>query len=509
MKLSGRSLLTNAGSNMLAHLAHLAAAFLLAPVVLRALGDARYGAWSFVESFVAYLTLFDLGVAAAVVRFTPRALARDSRDGLAELYSAALTFFAASGVVALAIGGAFALTCLDRFLRHPELRDEFRTLFLILVANFAITLPLSVYPAILDGLGRFGFKSALRIAVLLGRVPLTLVVLRSEHRLILLGLVLTACNLVEHLGMAIGAYFFAGGLRFRPRSVSRATIAEVAGYSRDAVFAMFAGRLAFHTDAFVIGPCLGVAAITPFALAARLVEMTKSVLRSATTTLTSAFSRLETTGDGDQLRQTFLTGSRAAWYAGLTAQAGLILLGPAFLRLWVGPEYLRDAVPVLMALSSVVALSVAQSVASRALYGLGRLRGFARVTLAEGVANLALSLALVGPLGIFGVAIGTAIPHAGFCVSVIALVCRMFEVPLRVYLTQMARPVVAIVPAVGVWSCVPPATSWSDWFTIAAGGLSLVAVSIAALERGVRVRFRRPGVDVRALLGRWRGSLRP
>ena len=49
---SRRTLLTNAAVNVLGFAAQIAVSFALAPVVLRALGDARYGAWSFVEPLI-------------------------------------------------------------------------------------------------------------------------------------------------------------------------------------------------------------------------------------------------------------------------------------------------------------------------------------------------------------------------------------------------------------------------------------------------------------------------
>src|SRR2546422_10504213 len=62
--LTNRRLLTNAAVNTLGFLAQIAVSFVMAPLTIRALGDDRYGVWSFVESFLAYMMLFDLGIAA-------------------------------------------------------------------------------------------------------------------------------------------------------------------------------------------------------------------------------------------------------------------------------------------------------------------------------------------------------------------------------------------------------------------------------------------------------------
>lgn len=482
---TGRKLLINAGSNALSLCATMAVAFVLAPIVLRAIGAAQYGAWTFAESFVAYLTLFDLGLAAAVVRFAPRMLVQNQSLELNRLFSTCLMFFAIGAILALAIGTAFAMLVLNRFLLHSEYQAEFLGLFLILVGNFSVSLPLSVYPALLDATNQFTLKCLVRTTVLIARVPLTLAVISTENRLINLGWVIAGCALIENLALAIAAHRTIPGLCFKPSAINRDTVRQIASFSRDAAAAMFAGRLAFHTDAFVIGPVLGAAAITPFSFPARLVETSKSLLRSATMTLTATFSSLDGCGEQKQLRMTFLTASRIAAYVSLPVQLGLLLLGPAFLRLWIGNSIAQAGTPVLYALASVLSLTVAQSVASRVLYGTGRLRLFAVATLVDGISNLLLSLVLVRPCGITGVAIGTAIPHAVFCMVIIFYVCRCLGITGREYLRQLARPFgVAVAPSF-VWLVGTrfEIATWPMLFLVGGAGLICHALVILAVER--------------------------
>lgn len=475
LSFSPRRLLANAGSNTAAFVVYLAASFILAPIVLRSLGAERYGAWSFVESFVAYLTLFDLGVAAALVRFVPRFVATDDVVRLNRTYSASLTFFSFGAVLALVIGGIFEWTLLDRVLPSAEYANEIRWLFRLLVLNFAISLPMSVFPAMLDGLGRFVFKSGVRTAIVFLRVPLTIHALTYEQRLIALGIVITSCQLMEQLLLALGTWRMIPQLRFQPRQVDRGTIREVAGYSGAAFVAMMAGRLAFHTDAFVIGPILGPAAITLFAVPAKLVEMARTALRQATTTLTGAFSAFEAAGDYDRLRRTFLAGSRAAWFVAIPVTVGLICMGPAFLQLWVKADYRPVFARVLWVLAPLVALTIAQSVASRVLYGTGDLRAFAWAAIAEGVANLGLSVMLIRPYGVVGVAVGTVIPHAVFCVWVILRVGNKLKVKWRDYLTALGHAVVAIIIPTFAWAIVGSngITNWWQLMLIGTGGISI------------------------------------
>ena len=100
---ANRSLAIGATTNWAAFAAALAVGFFLAPYLVRGLGDARYGVWCVVESILAYFTLFDLGIAACLVRFVAKHHATGDRADLNRVVSASLGLFllAACGVLVL------------------------------------------------------------------------------------------------------------------------------------------------------------------------------------------------------------------------------------------------------------------------------------------------------------------------------------------------------------------------------------------------------------------------
>lgn len=85
---SNRSLVVGAAINWTAFAATMAVAFFLAPYMIRGLGDARYGVWCVVEGILAYFTLFDLGIAACLVRYVAKFHATHDRLELNRLVSA-------------------------------------------------------------------------------------------------------------------------------------------------------------------------------------------------------------------------------------------------------------------------------------------------------------------------------------------------------------------------------------------------------------------------------------
>src|SRR3954470_11595043 len=79
---AARRLLVGAVTNWLAFAATLLVGFFLTPYLVRRLGDGPYGVWAFVESLLASFNLFDLGLAACVVRLGAPFHATRARDGL-------------------------------------------------------------------------------------------------------------------------------------------------------------------------------------------------------------------------------------------------------------------------------------------------------------------------------------------------------------------------------------------------------------------------------------------
>jgi O-antigen/teichoic acid export membrane protein len=507
---TNRGLLFGTVANWLAFAAHLAAAFFLTPFVVRCLGAERYGVFGLVEAVLAWMTLFDGGLAACLVRSVARHRSATDSAALNRACATGLALLAAAGAACL-LAGLALWPILGPWLaaKLPGHDIEVPAFLALMLLNLALTLPLSLFPSVLDGLERFPLKSAVRVVFLVARVAATVLVLWRWPDLVALAVVLTACNLGEHLVMAVAVWRCLPGLDVSPRRVDRATLGEIGGYSLHAFLALLAGRVAFQSDAVVIGLFLPAAHVAYFLLAARLVEFAKSLLRSATVTLMPAVSKLEAAGDLAGIRAMVAWATSGVLYLVLPIQLGLAIFGHPFLSLWLRDAAYADAgYPVLLVLSAGLSLAVAQSVASRVLYGTGRLRWFSRLALAEAGLNLGLSLALVRPLGILGVAVGTLVPNALFCVLVIALALRTLHFPAGEYARRcLPRPLVAAAILFAVWW---PLAGWvatgDGWGRLAAAGAvgSLVyAAAVFALEpvarRAVLVRAAGFGGRLRAV----------
>ncbi len=494
-------LVRSVAANWIGFAAQVIAAFLISPVLVHGLGDRRYGIWSLVESVLAYLMLFDLGVAASVVRYVARFEAAGEQDGLDRVISACTCIFAIAGAVVLGVTLILAFPAFAWLNVPADLASEGRWMLVLLGVNLAVGLPMNVFACVLDGLGRYPAKSAIRTGLLIARSVLLLVVIRHGGGLVGVAVLVTACTLIEHVLMAVAVYRYLPRLCLSLRLVDRPTLRTIRGYSIDALLALLAGRVSFQTDALVINAFRLPQSITLFAVASRLTEYAKDSLRVATAVLTPAVSAMEARGDTAAIRKVFLDSTRYVLWLIAPVQLGLLLLGRPFLALWLGPEYAELSYPTLVILAAPLGLAMAQSVSVRILYGTGRLRWYARAVLLEAVANLALSILLVRPLGIEGVALGTAIPNVVLNCGLGLALCRTLGVSLGEYLwrSYLAPCLAAALPCVvwlvaGRWSA--PDTWLSLVITGAAGVIAYGAVAVhaefglgtiaAALAAGVR-----------------------
>ena len=172
---------------------------------------------------------------------------------------------------------------------------------------------------------------------------------------------------------------------------------------------------------------------------------------------------------------------------------GAVVFGRPFLSTWLGgPEYADKCYPALVVLSSTLSLVVAQSVASRVLYGTGRLRRFARMALGEAALNVALGVLLCPRFGLIGVAIGVAVPNLLMCLWVIGHTARGLGVSWRRYVGDgWLRPLVAATVPLGVWLLADVGVSgWAGLATAIGMGLVPYGLAVLAAEGRLRTGWR-------------------
>jgi O-antigen/teichoic acid export membrane protein len=447
-------MLRNVGSTWVVTLLGIAATYVLTPFVIHSLGAEGYGTWTLIVSLTGYINLMALGVPMACVRYLAGPVAKGDKPQVNRVIGSCAGLYLALGATALVVGAA--LMAAFRLYEIPRgLESQAALAYGLMVAyvsaGFLGLLPEGILFAHLD----FVLRNAVRIGGVLLRLSLTVVLLKLKPSLVALACVQVTC-LVFDFGVSwliIRRRYPA--VRVDLSGFDRGTVRNILSFSLYVLLLQAGARLSFETDALVIGALLGVAMVPFYVVANSLIVYLMEFVIAIAAVVSPMATKLHAEGRMDELGEIFLKWSKVALSLTILAGLFLIVLGPSFIGRWIDPSFEQPAGQVLqiLMLSSFLFLH-ARGVAQPILTGLGKPKAPTIAFLAAGVLNLVLSVTLARPLGLVGVALGTAIPNVLFAVVVVVLACRELGITLARYTRYVVpRAVIGAVPVLAllVW----------------------------------------------------------
>ena len=428
-------MLRNVGSNWVLTLVTMAATYVLTPFVIHTLGQEGYGTWTLITAMTGYMSLLALGVPMASVRYLAQHVAEGDSRKVNEAIGSCAGLYLMMGAIAVVIGAAlttlFVVVYEVPYALQAEARLAFGIMVLQVSAGFIGLLP----EGIMFAHHEFVLRNLVRIGGVLLRLSLTVGLLKLDASLVVLASIQIAC-----LAFDFGVSWLLirrryPGVRISLADFDWSMLRRIFSFSVYVLLLGAGARLSFETDALVIGAFVGVAAIPFYAIANSLFVCLMDFVIAIAAVVAPMTTKLNTEGNVAQLREMFLKWSKVALSLSIMAGLFLFVFGPSFIGWWIGPSFEHPAGQVLQILmaSSLVFLPV-RGVALPVLMGLGKARTATIAFLVAGVLNVGFSVLLIGPLGLPGVALGTAIPNVLFALVVLAVACRELGIALAIYL---------------------------------------------------------------------------
>lgn len=385
--------------------------FFLTPFILHHLGVAAYGLWIVVGSVVAYGSLLDFGIAGAVTRFVAQYRALGDTKSARAVAATALRLYIGLGLVALLATAGLAAVFSDIFNLGSHDEEAVVLVVLLMGLTVAVALPANSTSAVLQGLHRYDLTNFTGTIGNLSSAAATVIVLLAGGGLV--GMV--AVNIPARLmTFVLNAWLInrvAPDLGYGWNGARRDFVRPILSFSLLSFVMNVAWQVQSKTDEIVIGIAMSVSAVAPYALARKLSEAAMLVTNEFVKVLLPIASQLDAEDDRERLRWVYVASTRLTLLILLPVACVLVLLGGDILSVWVGPQFAIYS-PVVTILTLAGVASVIQWAGSAMVMGMGRHRRLAVAAAAGAVLNLALSVALVGPLGLTGVALGTLIPAA-------------------------------------------------------------------------------------------------
>ena len=385
--------------------------FFLMPFTVHKLGPEQYGIWAIAMAFIGYYSFLDLGLSGAVFTHMAYAFGREDHEEARNIYGAATRIFAAVALTLLTVtivlaGGVY-------FLHYAHSR-ELAIVFLIVGFGTATTFGMRVPFGTLNAGQHFDITAWVLILTGLLRAIGTVIVLNAHYGVIALAWlsVLTAIPANAIILWAVHREYPFLKIFSWPRW-NRSTSRKLFSFGGPVLIGQIADRIRFQTDTLTVSFFIGLTAVTHYSIGSTLVIYYMDGIDAIVGVMMPLLSMQKSVSDHAGFERSYFSGTRVALASSAFIAFGMIAWSRDFVSLWMGSAF-TDVYPVIVILSIAVFLETSQATSVNALYASLHQKAYAVLNVSEALSNLVLSLLLVRPYGMIGVALGTLIPSIVF-----------------------------------------------------------------------------------------------
>ncbi|HEX4030320.1 MAG TPA: hypothetical protein VHX20_08135 [Terracidiphilus sp.] len=381
----------------------------LPPLLIRVMDKPTYAVWLLLLQLAAYITIFDGGIQMAIARYVARHQSLGARAQMARMLSSVGFVLILSSLFTILIVAVTSWYLTGIFRSIPSaVSASARSALFVVGVSLALNLPFSVLA------GFFLGRQQNEIGALAASVGKFAGALGSgwaayHHQgLLVMAIWVAAGNLIQSIVYSIFWKREPSQGLLRPSLVEQPVAREFIVFCSAMMVSQFSFLLVTGMDMPVVAAFdfrfaayYGVASILSNLLAVPHGAIVSSLLPIA--------SEISASEDPDRMGQALLKTTVFGTAVLCLITLPLFLLMPLFLKVWVGADYARHA--MLLGQILVVAQFIRLTMFPYALIGFagGQQNRMLLSPLAEGITNLACSIALAQVIGARGVAIGTLI----------------------------------------------------------------------------------------------------
>jgi O-antigen/teichoic acid export membrane protein len=379
---------------------------LYTPYMLGMMGQSEYGLYSLVASVIAYLTILDLGFGNALIRYTAKFRSEGREREQQEMFGMFLMLYIGIGIVASLIGVGLLHNVDSLFgdtMTAYEL-ERARTMMWLLVANLAITFPMSIFGSIITAYERFVFAKGLNIARLVLNTAVMIALLSFGYKAVAMVVVQTIFNIAT---LIINLLYCKYRLKIKIilGKIRWELLREVAIYSFWIFINIIIDRIYWSTGQFVLGAKVGTAAVAIFAVAIQLQQMYMAFSTAISGVFLPKVTAMVARGaHNKEISDIFIRVGRIQYIIISLLLYGFMVFGRAFIELWAGEEY-SEAFVVTLLFFIGLTIPLIQNMGITILEARNQMRFRSLLYVGIAIISLILQIALASKYGIVGCAI--------------------------------------------------------------------------------------------------------
>lgn len=327
---------------------------LYTPFLIRTLGQENYGIYALALAIAGYLSLLDLGIGNAIVRYVAENQVNGTKEKESKLVGYFFKIFSYIGIITMVLGLSISLN-LGSVISNDFSNEQVKILqwmILILTINFAAGFILNTFSAVLQAYEKFLFLKLANV-IRISLTPLLSVIFLFYSSNII---ILTAIIAIVNIGVLLVSYYY-----YKRNLKIKMTFQPIEGYLKKEIIkysliifvVAIADKLYWQTDQILLGILKNPEIVAIYALAIQFVNIfmslsiaINSVFLARVTHIVSGKNYL--TG----LNELFIKVSKFQTFVLGLFLSGFVLIGKEFIDLWVGESYQLSYFIVIILMSA-------------------------------------------------------------------------------------------------------------------------------------------------------------
>ena len=384
--------------------------FLYVPILLHFIGKSEYGLYQLMGSLIAYFSIMDFGLSAAVIRFYAKYRALKDSIGMENILAISVRGYGAVTILALVIGFicyGFIDVIFAGSMTVSEV-DEAKQIFLLLLLNIVITLSTMVFRSVINAHERFFFLKGMETIQLVLQPVLVVLVLQRHPSAFSVAAVQTVLNLVLS-GARVYYCFHDLHVKIHFHYWNHELFSEFKKLALSVFAVSLIDQVFWKTNQIILGIISGTTAVAVYSIAS-LIYMNYMALSTAISGVylphvTGMVAKREPV---NKLSKLFIQIGRWQYYLLALVATGFIIFGKQFIALWAGPGF-EDSYIITLLIILPFTVDLIQNIGLAIMQAMNRYDFRARIYLLTGILNLILAIPLGIRYGGIGCAVATGI----------------------------------------------------------------------------------------------------
>jgi len=377
---------------------------LLTPYFINVLGADGYGFWLLILSLIGWFSIVELGFPSAVQRHTILALEKNDPVAVNTVFSTSIVLFGVLGIVAASLMTCVAFFTFEFFGTAVDTNALKMALF-VLSAKILMDFLMNPFHGFIAASLRLDIDSNLAMLNVLIKSVLIFLLIPTMN---FWGAII-ATLFADVLTNSIKIYYtkkLYPAMRFSFTLVSKQELQSLFSFSKHVVANGVARTLNTKADPFIVTKLIGLPSVAVYGVANRLAEHIKSFVFTVNGFLSPVF--MKKISKNESLDDLFHQAVMINLFFATIFSGPLIVLGKAFIVLWVGDEF-EFAANILYFLIFTFYCQTIYTSVNQVLLAQAQHKYISLVSLFGAITNISLSIFLGLEYGLIGVAIGTSI----------------------------------------------------------------------------------------------------